>query len=211
MSTAVPKRRYAPRLPPGERREQLLDAALEVIDERGYGGATMEAVAERAGVTKPVVYDLFANRGELLRALLQREEARAFEALVAAMPKPPLDEADPDAVLAEGAVAFLRAVAANPTTWRLILLPTAGTPEVVREHVERGREMVIEQLQGLLSWGLERRGGPEGIDLELAAHSLLAVGERAAQLVLEDPEHFTPERVAAFAAGLLAGFGPRRA
>jgi len=68
------RRRYAPRMPPAQRREQLIDAALQVILEQGYGGVSIEAIARAAGVTRPVVYDHFANLGRLLYALIEREE-----------------------------------------------------------------------------------------------------------------------------------------
>ncbi len=55
------RRPYAPRLPPEQRREQLLDAALCLIVERGYAGVSIEAVARIAGITRPVVYDHFPN------------------------------------------------------------------------------------------------------------------------------------------------------
>lgn len=194
MATAA-KRRYAPRLPIDERREQLLDAALAVISEHGYGGVTMEAVARQAGVAKPVLYNAFANLGELLRALLDREERRAFAQLAAAIPADVGDEADPDETLVSGVEAFVRAVADNPAAWRLILMPADGTPELVREHVEAGRRVVAGQLEALVSWGVERRGGPAGLDTELAAQLLIGVGEQAARLVLTDPDRYGPERI----------------
>ena len=85
-SAAAPRRRYAPRLPPEQRREQLVDAALSVILEQGYGGVSMEAVARTAGVTRPVVYDHFPNLGRLLHALIQREEQYAIAQLEQIVP-----------------------------------------------------------------------------------------------------------------------------
>jgi hypothetical protein len=67
-----------------------------------------------------------------LRALLEREEARALAQLAEAMPAAP--SSDPDEVVVEGYLAFLGSVRANPATWRLILVPAEGTPELVREH-----------------------------------------------------------------------------
>jgi AcrR family transcriptional regulator len=200
----APRRPYAPRLPPEERREQLLDAALGLIAEHGYDGVSMEGVAREAGVTKPVVYDIFPNRGELLRALLQREEERALRELATAIPFPPPADPDPDDVLVDGIVAYLRAVAANPRAWRLILLPTDGTPAEVREHVDQGRAQIMRQLETLIAWGLERRGGPADLDVDLAAQGLLAVGEHAARLVLTDPAKYSPERIGAEARKLLS-------
>jgi AcrR family transcriptional regulator len=196
------KRRYAPRMPPAERREQLLDAALELIAERGYGGISMEAIARRAGVTKPVVYDLFSNRGELLMALLKREEERALALLAEVMPTAPA--MDPDELIVEGFRAFCESVAANPTTWRLIVLPAEGTPQVVREHVDAGRADVRARLEALLRWGLEARGGPKGVDTELAAQALEALGEHLARLVITDPDRYPPSRVGDFVAGMLS-------
>lgn len=202
MATRAPKRQYAPRMPPAERREQLLDAALEVIDERGYGGVSMEAIARAAGVTKPVVYDLFGNRGELLMALLEREEARALAQLAEAMPTEPA--ADPDELVVAGFRSLLGSVVANPATWRLIVLPAESTPEVVREHVEAGRDQVRERIQQLLEWGIEERGGPAEVDVELAAQGLVALGEHLVRLVLTDPDRFTIDRIVSFMGGLLA-------
>ena len=54
MSTA-PRRPYAPRLPPEERRTQLLDAALAIVAEQGVSAVSIEAIARRADVTRPVV------------------------------------------------------------------------------------------------------------------------------------------------------------
>jgi AcrR family transcriptional regulator len=196
MSTGARKRAYAPRLPPAERREQLLDAALAVIGERGYGGVSMEAIARQAGVTKPVVYDLFGNLGQLLTALLEREEARALAQLAEVMPAEPAS--DPDELIATGFVAFLGSVVANPTTWRLILMPAEGTPEVVRKQVDANRRRIAGQLEELLAWGIDARGGPKGLDVELGAQGLIAVAEHFARLVLTDPKRFTPERAGEF-------------
>lgn len=61
-----------PRLRPEVRRELLLDAAVEVLLERGVGGVTMEGVAARAGVNKALPYRHFANADEVLAQLYIR-------------------------------------------------------------------------------------------------------------------------------------------
>ena len=58
------------RLPRRERRVQLLDAALEVFVAQGYHAAAMDDIAERAGVSKPVLYQHFPGKLELYLALL---------------------------------------------------------------------------------------------------------------------------------------------
>jgi AcrR family transcriptional regulator len=60
------------RLPRDERRGQLLIAASEVFVDRGYHAAGMDEIADRAGVSKPVLYQHFASKLELYLAVLQR-------------------------------------------------------------------------------------------------------------------------------------------
>ena len=195
-------------MPAPERREQLLDAALQVIANEGYAGVTIEAIARRAGVTRPVVYASFEDLGQLLAALLHRQEERALALLATAVPTA-AEEHDPDALLVHGMRVFLDAVAAEPDTWRVILLPAEGTPSAIRDYVQRNRLALLGRLEKLVAWGLERRGGPKGLDVELLARSLLAAGEEAGRLVLTEPGRFPPERLAEFAAKILAA-APRR-
>ena len=87
-ATTRRNRPYAPRLSPEQRREQLLDLVLEIIDADGVRGVSMDAVARRAGVTRPVVYSHFTDSNHMLRASLDREEQRALAQLDDAMPRP---------------------------------------------------------------------------------------------------------------------------
>jgi AcrR family transcriptional regulator len=57
------------------RRDGLLDVAADLVAAGDIEAVTMEAVAERAGVSRPLVYKHFANRAELLEALYTRESA----------------------------------------------------------------------------------------------------------------------------------------
>lgn len=202
--SSTPRRPYAPRLPPDQRREQLLDAALEIISVSGVSGVSMEAVARRVEVTKPVVYGIFADRGELLTALLEREEQRALAQLAAAIPSVVGEGLDPDTLLAEGFGVFLAAVAEHPQRWRMILAPSEGIPPLVIEHVAAAKRSIVAQLEGLIHWGVTARGGPTVLDQEIVAHAIVSLGETAARLVLEDPERWPPERFRTFAERIIA-------
>jgi AcrR family transcriptional regulator len=190
-------------MPPAERREQLLDAAMHLIATDGYSGVTIEAIAREAGVTRPVVYGVFANLAELLGTLLERQERRALAQIAAVIPQDPAAR-DPDELIVNGVRAFLDAVARDPDTWRPVLLPPEGTPQVVRERVARDRRALLGQLEQLTAWGLEHRGAPAGVDVELLARMILFAGEEAGRLVLTDPERYAPERLARFAATMIA-------
>jgi AcrR family transcriptional regulator len=63
------------RLTHSDRRDALLDAAVGLVTSGALEDLTMEAVAERAGVSRPLVYKHFSNRHDLLSAVYQREAA----------------------------------------------------------------------------------------------------------------------------------------
>jgi AcrR family transcriptional regulator len=201
-ATASQRRRYAPRMPPAQRREQLIDAALGVILEQGYRGVSIEAVARAAGVTRPVVYDHFPNLGRLLHALVEREERYSLEQLEQVVPTDP-GELEPIELLTGGVRRFLDAVASRPATWRLILLPLDGTPAIVRDHVETNRARIVERIERLVRWAMERPEIPDDLDSELTALAIRDLGEQAGRMILTDPERFTPDRFERFVGTVL--------
>lgn len=77
------------RLPNAQRRQQLLDTAMEVIREQGADALTLGHLAERAGVSKPVVYDHFGTRSGLLIALYRQIDGLQVQALVEALATAP--------------------------------------------------------------------------------------------------------------------------
>ncbi|XYI02369.1 TetR/AcrR family transcriptional regulator [Sorangium sp. So ce1128] len=67
------------------RREQLLDAALTLVRDRGTDGLTLVTLAEAAGVSRPVVYDHFGTRSGLLLALYRVLDAQHRAAITQAL------------------------------------------------------------------------------------------------------------------------------
>ncbi|HEX2128364.1 MAG TPA: helix-turn-helix domain-containing protein [Solirubrobacterales bacterium] len=195
------RRRYSRRLPRAERREQLLDAALELIAKRGFTGVSMEAVAREADIAKTVVYDAFGNQEGLLRALLDREQHRVLMAIADAIPTVPL-EGDPAEILAGAIRKVLDAIRANPETWRLILLPADGAPPEMRERINHHRERLVAQIEPMAAWGIDRLGLGH-LDAELVAHMIIGTAEDAGRLTLTRPDRFPPDRLATFATDLL--------
>ncbi len=72
-------------MPRQARRRQLLEAALEVFTARGYHAAAMDEIADRAGVSKPVLYQHFPGKLELYLALLDESVATLTESVGAAL------------------------------------------------------------------------------------------------------------------------------
>lgn len=188
-----------PRMPIEVRRQQVLDVALRLITEHGYGAVTMEAVAREANLAKPVVYNAYPGRAALLSALLEREERSAFRALAEAV-RPA--ERDPATALLAWLRAVAGAIAANPAAWRLMLLPADETPDVVRQRVQRGREVALGQARSFARSLLAQHPGLDALDEELTAHALLAACEQAAKLMIADPRRYPPERLVTYAENL---------
>ena len=84
--TATPQAKPANvRLPRPARRRQLLGAAREVFVAQGYHAAAMDEIAERAGVSKPVLYQHFPGKLELYLALLDESAAELIDAVSQAL------------------------------------------------------------------------------------------------------------------------------
>lgn len=210
MQSATPaKRPYAPRLPAAERREQLLDAAQRIALARGFHAVSVDGVAKACGVTRPVVYGVFEDRTAMLAALLARGEERALAGLAQVFPAVPGpgDDVQPDDLLLQGITAYLQTVAADPDTWRIILVPPEGAPPELEQRVNAQRRVMLRTLRGLLDWGLPRRGGPP-VDPDLFARAVFTLAEGAARLLLVDPDRWRVEHFTDFTRTALAALRP---
>ena len=175
-----------------ERREQLLDVTTRIVAESGFHSVSVEAVARHAGITRAVVYQHFGDLRALLEAVVARETARAL-AQVSETTLTDLSKGDPTALMLESLHAYLRAVADHPVTWRLVLMPPEGAPEILRKTIAGGRATVLAQLTDAVRPGLGAEG--DGHDAELTARVLAGISEEYARLVLTDPVRFSPERL----------------
>lgn len=197
-------------MPAEQRREQLLDAALQVIVRDGYGAVSIDAVAREVGVTRPVVYGVFDGLRPLLEALLDREQERALQQLAAAFPSGPPDPgagASPIAMAEDSARRLIEVVRANPLTWRPILTESSMLPAEVRARIDRDRENVRTQVAALVDLATGLGGGP-ALDAEVVAHAVVAVLEHFGRVLLEEPDRFSDERLLASLRGVLAAILP---
>ncbi|HJM50254.1 MAG TPA: TetR/AcrR family transcriptional regulator [Alphaproteobacteria bacterium] len=77
--------RVTTRLPPEERRDEILEAAREVFAERGYQKASMREIARRAGITQAALYYHFENKEDLLIIILEQFSNVFYQALLGCM------------------------------------------------------------------------------------------------------------------------------
>lgn len=203
MSVAPAK---TPRLTGPQRREQILDVTKALAGERGFHAISIDAVAKRAGITRPVVYTHFDDLAGLLQAMVEREGQRAVQQLMNLIPQE-TDPQDAAAMLTTSLRAFLEAVRDDPVTWRLVLVPAEGTPEVLRERAVQIRAAVTQQLAAIVPKALASKSTQPSPDPELTALTLQAVSEEGARLILERPDDFTIERIMEHAEWMLGLLG----
>lgn len=99
----------------GQRREELLDAATEVVRRLG-ADTTMEAIAVEVGVAKPVLYRYFGDRSGLFDALAVRFAARLVETMAAALGR----DLPPRELLVAGIDAYVGVLEAEPQVYRFV-------------------------------------------------------------------------------------------
>lgn len=192
-----PRRRYAPRLPPEQRRAQLLDAAFAVLSRVELHELSMEAVAQAAGVGKPVLYTVFKTRAELVEALLERERERALDQVAETLPTD-LMGADPVVVASATVEAFVGVALENPTRWRLILAGPGNAPDEYREAIRSSRAGIFDQAEALVRMGLAIDPRWAEVDSGLLTNSLLTIAEMLGRLAVSEPERYPRERVEGF-------------
>jgi AcrR family transcriptional regulator len=192
---ATQRRKRAAHLGPERRRPEVLDAALKLFLVSGYDGTSMQAVADEAGVTKPVVYACFNSKDELFRALLAREEQRIVGEIQGAFGN--ADLSDPETTLIEGFTGFLRAVGDSPEVYRLIFLGEGGGNAAVADRIQRGREALVGRLSLLARGWIDANGKSSDADVErkarLVGNSIAGLAESGARLLLSGEDDWTPE------------------
>lgn len=155
------------RVPRPVRERQILGLAEELFSERGYTGASMDELARRAGVSKPLIYELFESKEGLHRRLIER----AADELAACVAAATASEHDPMATFRAGAVAFFHFIDGHRAAWAMLYADEGGAPHTAHLNDIRARQnaMVI----ALLRDRAERKGRQiDARRLEAAVHAV---------------------------------------
>jgi AcrR family transcriptional regulator len=142
-STARPRGTRLPRL---ARRRQLLDAAMEVFVARGYHAAAMDEIADRAGVSKPVLYQHFPGKQELYLALLDESVDRLIEAVEAALRSTADNRQRVNATFA----AYYEYIAEHTGTFRLVFESDLTSEPAVRERLEAADQRCADMISQVI-------------------------------------------------------------
>lgn len=164
------------RLPRSARRKQLLEAAQEVFVAQGYHAAAMDDIAERAGVSKPVLYQHFPGKLDLYLALLDMH----CDAIIETMRNAMSSSTDNKVRVAAATSAYFDFIDHESEAFRLVFESDLRNDPAVRarfERVERGCiEAITETIMADTGLGRERA--------ELLAAGLCGAAEIAARFWL---------------------------
>jgi AcrR family transcriptional regulator len=100
-----------------QRRQQLLDVARELLAERGFEATSVEEIAHRAAVTRPVVYAHFGGKEGIYAVVVDREMRRVLDRIESAL----AEDAHPRLLLERAAQAFLAYVEEYPDGFRILV------------------------------------------------------------------------------------------
>jgi AcrR family transcriptional regulator len=136
-----------------QRRSQLLDVGRALFAERGVDGTSVEEVAARAGVSKPIVYDHFGGKDGLFAAVVDREVADLLARFAAA-----LEGDDPRRLLEQATLALLGYVEQAPDGFRVLVRPSAGpdgdppSASVLSAVAARVEHLLSDRLGSSAAW-----------------------------------------------------------
>jgi AcrR family transcriptional regulator len=190
------------RMPRAERMRQMIDIAEAVFAERGYVTASMDEIAERVGVSKPMLYEYFNSKEGLLLGCIQQSRAE----LRLVTEKATVGAVDAEDALRRGLKAYFVFIREHRQTWSVLRHEMAliGTPAA--DEVEEIRRQQTALIAALMSDYFD-----SGSELRLEASAEFVVGacERLA-IWCERHEEVSPETATGYAMDMLwNGLAPR--
>jgi AcrR family transcriptional regulator len=190
------------RMPRDERRAQLLAAATDVFVNNGYHATVMDDIAERAGVSKPVLYQHFPGKLELYLALLERHTDELVRRVLAA-----IEETHDNWQRVRNAVgAYFDFVDGDGEAFRLVFESDLRNQPAVQSLVEQANTVCVEAIAQAVVVDA-------GLDTDrawLVAVGVVGISEHSARYWLTRRHEVPKEEAVALTAALawkgLAGF-----
>jgi AcrR family transcriptional regulator len=156
-----------------DRREQILDCALEVFSNKGYHGASIADVCARAGIGRATLYQYFDDKRDVLKALADRIARRVTEACSARTrvnipPGLQVSEADAVRFVERRFRDLLGIVFDDASTVRLLLRAGRGADGVIDQILDQIESVVIGLIEADLAEA-QRAGLTRTFDVRFVA------------------------------------------
>ncbi|MFE5404354.1 TetR/AcrR family transcriptional regulator [Streptomyces sp. NPDC056580] len=188
------------RMPRAVREQQMLDAAVRIFGRRGYMAASMDEIAELAGVSKPLVYLYLNSKEDLFTACIRREAAALSDAVRTGV----RGDLPADRRLWDGLQAFFAHTAEHPDGWAVLHLQARTHGEMFAAEVAAMREEIVAFVTRLIAVAArEAHRDPDLAEREVAglAEALVGAAESLAAWA-----NATPGTTARQAAATLMNF-----
>jgi AcrR family transcriptional regulator len=182
------------RLPRRERRAQLLDSALGVFVAQGYHAAAMDDIAERAGVSKPVLYQHFPGKLDLYLALLDSACDEVIDNCRQALAA----THDNKTRVAAAMAAFYAYVAGERGAFRLVFESDLTSEPAVREHVDR----VTTECAAMIAHVIQDDTGLPAEQSRLLAVSLVGMAQVSARFWVSESNGLSQTQAVELVSGL---------
>jgi AcrR family transcriptional regulator len=169
----VAARPHASRLPAARRRQQILDVALEVFGELGFHPASMNDVAEAAGVTKPVLYQHFRSKRELYKQVLTDVGQQLLDAIT----KATAAARSPHEQVELGFIAYFKFVESNEAAFRVLFGGGTRRDEEFAAQVALVEGAIADAIAALID--VEELTGEQRRTI---AHGMVGLAEGASRL-----------------------------
>ncbi|SRR6266702_4032288 len=189
------------RLPRGEREQQIIDCAIQVFARRGYSAASVDEIADQAGVSKPLVYLYLESKEGLFLACLRREEQRLVAAFQAAAETGGTSELR----LWAGLQAFFGFVADHRDSWAVLHRQAPDLGPTIAEEIGKARHAILEEVRALVLEGIALSPTPVHLgdtDADFVAHALVGAADSLTDWMERHPGE-SPERVALRLMGMM--------
>ncbi|MEU2734029.1 TetR/AcrR family transcriptional regulator [Streptomyces sp. NPDC007095] len=144
------------RMPRAVREQQMLDAAVRTFGQRGYRSASMDEIADLAGVSKPLVYLYLNSKEDLFTACIRREAAALTTAVRAGVQS----GLPADRQLWAGLRAFFTHTAENPDGWAVLHRQARTHGEPFAAEVAAMREELVAFVTQLIVVAARDGGSP---------------------------------------------------
>jgi len=158
----------------GETRTRIISAARKLLEERGYAGMTMEAVARKAGVAVATVYAIFGSKTGIVSAIL---DAARFGSQYQDLVREAMQTADPRARLKFAARIPRRIYESESSVMDLLRGAKAVAPNLAFAEAERDCQRYDSQ-KGLVQYLVQTRSLRPGLTMERARDILWTLTSR---------------------------------
>lgn len=185
LAAATSPQRGRRKVPRAVREQQMLAVAEKTFATRGFHEASMDEIAELAGISKPMVYAYFGSKEGLYRACIER----ARDILLQRIDRAVADEQAPDRQLWLGILAFFSFVEEHHEAWAMLFREASAKGGPFADELEQMRMQQARLLSQLLGEAAAREGvDSRGLEAtEPLAHALVGAGESLASWWLEHP------------------------